>query len=100
MVVIVLPLRNKNNLIQFPGRKKRKYEVIWELIKKKKKCILEVHPAMVARVHKAVTKEKYNDILFKAEHEDDFYFIKMVKTKVSSSIVRLEFKLKARIGEL
>ena len=47
----------------------RKYEQVWIKLKAKGRCELTVHPSLVARVKKAVGKEKYNDIVFKLEWE-------------------------------
>ena len=47
----------------------RKYEQVWIKLKAKGRCELTVHPSLVARVKKAVGKEKYNDLSFKLEWE-------------------------------
>lgn len=53
-------------LVAHPGvRQPRKYEIIWTTLKEKRKVTLEVHPAMVERVKKAVIKEKDMDLAVK-----------------------------------
>ena len=47
----------------------RKYEQVWSKLKSKGRCEVTVHPSLVARVKKAVCKEKYNDIVFKLDWE-------------------------------
>lgn len=46
-------------------RKPRKYLAIWERIKAEKRCTIKVLPVLVARVKKAVIKEKDMDLGFK-----------------------------------
>jgi hypothetical protein len=43
----------------------RKYEAIWEELKRAGRCEIRAHPKMQPRVKKAVIKEKYNDIAYK-----------------------------------
>jgi hypothetical protein len=43
----------------------RKYQAIWKEIKKHGHCSIAVHPLMVARIKKAVIKEKDADIGYK-----------------------------------
>jgi hypothetical protein len=55
----------------------RQYEPVWAILKRPPHTIvLEVHPALVRRVQKAVSKEKYNDLAFKElhGHKDEDYF--------------------------
>jgi hypothetical protein len=55
-------------------RKKRKYQPIWEALKKKERVVLEVRLVFVARVKKAIIKEKNMDVGFKVVNDfDDFY---------------------------
>lgn len=103
MVTIVLPARNLSSVVvksSVPDL--RKYESIWNRIKNSrgKSCSVEVHPAMVARVRKAVIKEKYNDAVFKIEKENDYWFLKIVVSKIDRKISRMTFRLKARLGDL
>lgn len=43
----------------------RRYQVIWNALKKDKHCTITVHPALHARVIKAVIKEKDMDVGYK-----------------------------------
>lgn len=43
----------------------RRYQVIWNALKQDKHCTITVHPALHARVIKAVIKEKDMDIGYK-----------------------------------
>lgn len=43
----------------------RKYQPIWEALKKYKKAMLSAHPHSHARIIKAVTKEKWMDSGFR-----------------------------------
>lgn len=45
----------------------RKYQCIWEQLKSTGKCIITADPVLHARIKKAVTKEKYNDMVYKVE---------------------------------
>jgi hypothetical protein len=74
--------------------KLRKYQIIWQTIKKEGSCTIEVQPCFQAFVKKAVMKEKYKDDGFKLlNHHDHFYL------KVSSPAPdRLTFTLKQSIG--
>lgn len=47
----------------------RKYEAIWYKIKTEGKCLVAAHPALHKRIKKAVTKEKYNDNVYKLSHD-------------------------------
>jgi hypothetical protein len=47
----------------------RKYQAIWERVKKTGKCRVTAPPPIAARIRKAVGKEKYNDTIFKVEWE-------------------------------
>lgn len=53
-------------------REQRKYQAIWERIKRRDLCeIMISHPRDVARVKKAVIKEKNSDVGFKVVNELD-----------------------------
>lgn len=56
---------------------KRKYEPIWERVKTSEKhsCTVEVEPFLVARVKKAVIKEKSRDFGFKLLNDHDSFFL-------------------------
>lgn len=45
----------------------RKYQSIWEQLKLKGICVITADPVLHARIKKAVTKEKYNDVVYKVE---------------------------------
>jgi len=81
-----------------PTNSKRKYQVIWETLKSKGKCTVEVHPALCGRVKKAVIKEKNNDLGFKVLNDHDYFFLKVEKTVKTPEITTMTFKLKQRIG--
>ena len=48
----------------------RKYEPIWQLLKKDGICKIEAPRPFHPRIIKGVTKEKYQDITFKVEEEE------------------------------
>jgi len=77
----------------------RTYEPLWKLLKQKPyKVCLKIHPALVKRVQKAVSKEKYGDLGFKELNghadEDHFYlkFVYHIQTQI------LEIELLSRYG--
>lgn len=72
-----------------------KYAVIWDTIKKKKKCTIEVEPKLAARVKKAVIKEKYNDLGFKVLNDNDYLFLSISYDPIKK---RMKFLLKQRVG--
>lgn len=87
-------------ILSKPARK-RKYQIIWELIKKDGKCTLQVHPALQSRVKKAIKKEKETDLAFKILNDHDYFYLRMknpvgVDGKVMKD--RLECILKQRLG--
>lgn len=47
----------------------RKYQPIWIQLKKSGSCKLSAHPALHARIRKAVTKEKWMDMAYKIERD-------------------------------
>lgn len=47
----------------------RKYQAIWDKLKLKKECKIEVPPTYSERVKKAVIKEKDKDRIFKLEED-------------------------------
>lgn len=53
----------------------RKYQPVWNILKTKKVCTLEVLPALVARVKKGVIKEKDQDTVFKLLNDHDHFFL-------------------------
>lgn len=73
----------------------RKYQVIWEKIKKDKHCTV-VAPAIVhARILKAVIKEKYMDSAFKLCNDHDYFYLHTDSNRKENKIV---FTLKQRLG--
>lgn len=78
----------------------RKYKVIWDKLKQKGTCTVEVHTALVARVRKAVVKEKWRDMGFKLINDhDDFYLdIEVLKVETDPALARIVFTLRQRIG--
>lgn len=75
--------------------KPRKYQQIWERIKDKSACSIQVHPKLAARVKKGVIKEKSNDLGFKVLNDNDYCFLKISYDKEKQV---MKFKLKQRIG--
>lgn len=71
---------------------RRKYQYLWELLKEKKKCKIEVHPEFHARVKKAVTKEKDKDRIFKIEAGLDNIRYRLI-TEYDESTHIMTFKL-------
>lgn len=73
-------------------REPRKYKVIWDRIKANKNnaITLEVKPSLVARVKKAVIKEKNMDLAFKVLNDHDNFSLKIEYDKDKE---RLRFKL-------
>ena len=53
-------------------RPKRHYQVVWETLKSQLSCEVKVDSRAVARVIKAVIKEKYMDNLYRAEMNKKF----------------------------
>ena len=81
-----------------PAKASRTYSPIWNTIKRKKLCIIEVHPAIAARVRKGVISEKYKDTSFKFVNDNDEVYLKITTEKISLNIMRIKFELKQRIG--
>lgn len=75
--------------------KQRKYQSVWERLKSKQKVTLEVMPAMVARVKKAIIKEKHKDVGFKVMNDHDNFFLDFSYAKETQ---RLVVKLKQTLG--
>lgn len=77
----------------------RKYQKIWERLKDKRTCFVEVHKLISSRVVKAVIKEKDNDAAFKLANSLDKPVIAIKRILlVDRKTVRLEFTLKQRYG--
>ena len=77
----------------------RKYQKIWELIKDNKRCCVEVHRLIAARVIKAVIKEKDGDVGYKLANPLDKPYLTIDRIQLANkSLVRLEFSLKQRYG--
>lgn len=78
----------------------RKYESIWQRLKAhpKHEIRVEVHKALVRRIVKAVTKEKYIDLGFKLLNEDDYLFLEIEKEAKNDNIIIVKFILKRRLG--
>lgn len=52
-----------------PAEECREYFPAWQRVRDTGSVRLKVAPHLVARVRKAVIKEKYNDLSFKVQHE-------------------------------
>lgn len=76
----------------------RKYQEIWERIKRKGACSIECHPKMVNRVKKAVIKEKTNDNGFKVINDNDSYRLNILIEPLDATKSRIEFRLRAKFG--
>lgn len=78
----------------------RKYQVIWNRIKAKNRCMIETHPALVARVKKAVIKEKWRDVGFKFQNDHDHFFLDISVEAIPDVYdrVRITFELRQSIG--
>lgn len=77
----------------------RKYQGIWERLKERNSCTVEVHRLIVARVVKAVIKEKNNDVAFKMANPLDKLYLSIRRIKLADGRnYRIEFKLKQRYG--
>lgn len=59
----------------------RQYQPIWERLKRDKMVALIVEPWLVARVKKAVMKEKYGDTVFKRLNSNDRLVLEFVYDK-------------------
>lgn len=73
-------------------RPDRMYKVVWDRIKANKNntVTLEVEPVLVARVKKAVIKEKNMDLAFKVMNDHDNFSLKIEYNKEKK---QLHFKL-------
>ena len=71
----------------------RVYEPVWIKLKQPPyKVRLEVHPTLVQRVKKAVSKEKYNDIAFKelSGHKDEDNLYLKFTYYMASQVLEIE----------
>lgn len=57
--------------------RKRRYQEIWERVRDSKKNFvrLQVEPILLARVKKAIIKEKHLDLGFKVLNDHDHFFL-------------------------
>lgn len=81
----------------------RKYQAIWQRLKNSSTlaCTVEVHRLIVARVVKAVIKEKDMDVAFKLANEKSPLRLTVERIPLADKRhVRIEFKLKQRYGGL
>lgn len=79
----------------------RKYQQIWQRLKSSKDltCTVQVHRLIVARVVKAVIKEKDMDAAFKIANEKSPLRLAVERISLADGKhVRIEFKLKQRYG--
>lgn len=76
-------------------KRKRKYQDIWELVKRKKKATIECHPIMFPTVRKGVIKEKFNDIGFKVLNDHDKFSLEISYDREKQRAV---FTLKQMLG--
>lgn len=79
----------------------RKYQPLWDRLKSSTghKCTVEVHRMIVAKVCKAVIKEKHQDLGFKLANEKNPVRLAVkVIPLADKRHVRIEFVLKATHG--
>lgn len=77
----------------------RKYEPIWNNIKKDGSCNVQVHKLISGRTVKAVIKEKNQDLAFKMANDRDKLFLSIRRIKLADNKhIRIEFKLKQTYG--
>lgn len=77
----------------------RKYQQIWLKLKNSNNnvCTVEVHRLIVARVCKAVIKEKDMDVAFKMANEHNPVRLAIKRVPLADKKhVRIEFQLKSR----
>jgi len=77
----------------------RKYQPVWVRLKESKNhiCVVEVHRLIVARVVKAVIKEKDMDLAFKMANEHNPVRLAVRRIPLAGGKqVRIEFELKSR----
>lgn len=76
-------------------RRRRKYQDIWERIKKNKRAMIECHPMFFQTVRKGVIKEKFNDIGFKVLNDHDRFSLEITFDREKQRAV---FELKQKLG--
>lgn len=79
----------------------RKYKPLWDKLRSSAthKCTVEVHRLIVARVVKAVIKEKDQDLGFKIANEKNPVRLAVRRLMLADKKhVRVEFELKPRYG--
>lgn len=77
----------------------RKYQPLWDRLKEsvEHKCTVQVHRLIVARVVKAVIKEKDMDVAFKMANErNPVRLVKRVLELADKKHCRIEFQLVSR----
>lgn len=74
----------------------RKYQHLWERIKRQDRCVVEVkHPAFVKTIKEGVMKEKNHDLGFKVMNDTEPFRLRIV---YDAETRRLEFTLTQRLG--
>ena len=77
----------------------RKYEPIWEAIKRDGWCEISAHPAYHRRILKAIRKEKTQDLLYKLECLEHYPpIIAFTSTKIKGSVIRFTLHKKPLIS--
>lgn len=68
----------------------RTYQIIWHALKKDKHCTITVHPALHARVIKAVIKEKDMDVSYKltALSDNERCYVMKLSYKREGAMIR------------
>lgn len=77
----------------------RKYEPIWEQLKKKHKCTITAPIKMHKRIMTAVVKEKYQDIGFKYELQE-LGKVARISKSAKGSMLTFTLELSIGIGDL
>lgn len=74
----------------------RKYQPLWERIKKNDFCVVEVkHPVFVRTIKEGVMKEKNKDLGFKVMNDTEPFRLKIV---YDAETRRITFTLTQRLG--
>ena len=86
------------------SKRVRQYEPIWLRIKQNKTASIATHPKNVARVIKAVNKEKnidtgYKLLLAEQAHKAILYTTRRKNSKDSGKMVTIKFSLKITLNE-
>lgn len=76
-------------------RSKRKYQELWERIKRNNRVAVECHPMFLQTVKKGVIKEKFNDKGFKVLNDHDRFSLEISYDRERQKLV---FMLRQTLG--